>query len=97
MGKEMGLLTTAFTDIQSPDLYLEQVDLAVVDIERADHRHHIVHAAKSQVFPLNTTRATGTFYNGNDISRGRCINYILQDIVGLNEPGRPVGEGGSEN
>ena len=92
----MGLLTTAFADIQCPDLYLEQVDLAVVDIKRADHWHHIVHAAKSQVFTLNTTCATGTFYNGDDIAGRGCINHILQDICGLYKPGRPVGKGGSE-
>ena len=97
MGKEMGFLTTTFADIQCPDLYLEQVDLAVVDIERANHRHHIVHAAKSQVFPLNTTRATGTFYNGDDIAGGGCINYILQDICRLYKPGCPMNEGGSED
>ena len=97
MGKEMGLLTTAFADIQCSDLYLEQVDLAVVYIERADHRHHIVNSAKSEVLALNNSCATGTFDNGDDISRGGCIDHILQDIPGLYESGRPVGEGGSEN
>ena len=97
MSKEMGLLTTAFADIQCPDFYLEQVDLAVVDIKCADYWHHIVNSAKSEVFALNTTRSAGTFDNGDDIAGGGCINYILQNITGLYKPGRPVGESGSKD
>ena len=97
MSKEMGLLTTAFADIQCSDLYLEQVDLTVVYIKCADHWHHIVNSAKSEVLALNNSCATGTFDNGNDISRGGCIDHILQDIPGLYESGCPVREGGSED